>query len=290
MMAQFVDLKNRLVTATLSIILVSFLLYFSMNMYVQFFVFLAIAALAIVGIWEYLRMLKTKDIELPFWLLAVVAAVFIIANYLATLHLSVSLVSAMVVTAAFFAIFFYHFAKIDGALVNIPNCLFAVFYIVVPLGLMLRILYPESISSVFNDGRIWVAYLIVVTKITDVGAYFAGKLWGKSKLAPHLSPKKTLAGAFFGFFSAVVVSCCFVFLTDVTPPNLFKLNLLQALVLGAFVGVFGQLGDLAESLLKRDAHIKDSNKIPGIGGVLDLVDSLLFTAPIVYLFLRTMPS
>ena len=289
-MAKFVDLKNRLLSSTFSILLVGLLLYFSMNLYVQFFVYVAIALVAIIGIWEYLEMLKTKEIFLPFWLLATVAGVFILSNYLATLHFSVSVVSSMVVTAAFFSIFFYHFSKIDGALLSIPNCLFSVFYIVVPLGLMLRILYPESISSVFNDGRIWVAYLIIVTKITDVGAYFAGKLWGKSKLAPHLSPKKTLAGALFGFFSAVMVSCLFVFLSDVTPPNLFHINLLQAIILGSFIGVFGQLGDLAESLLKRDAHIKDSNSIPGMGGVLDLLDSLLFTAPIVYLFLRTMPA
>ncbi len=290
MMANFVDLKNRLVLSSILVVLVGSLIYFAQNNIIQFLIFVSIAALAIVAIWEYLGMLKTKNIFLPFWLLAIVAAFFIFANYMAILHFSVSIASAMVVTAAFFAIFFYYFAKIEGALVNIPTCLFTVFYVVVPLGLMLRILYPASISSLFVDGRVWVAYLIIVTKITDVGAYFSGKMWGKSKLAPHLSPKKTLIGAVVGFFSAILVSLFFWWISSMTPMNLFHLTLLQAIILGGLIGVFSQLGDLAESLLKRDANVKDSNNIPGIGGVLDMLDSLLFTIPIVYLFLRTMPA
>ena len=290
MMAQFVDLKNRVLLSSLLIITIGLAIYFSTNVVVQFLIFVGVAILSIVGIWEYLRMLKTKEIDLPFWLLAVLAAVFIFANYLATLNFNVSVISTMVIAAAFFAVFLYHFAKIEGALVNIPTCLFTVFYVVLPLALMLRILYPASIPSSFVDGRIWLAYVIVVTKITDVGAYFAGKLWGKSKLAPSLSPKKTLAGAIAGFFSAVVLSVIFYFISEMTPQSIFNITLIQSLVLGGFIGVFGQLGDLAESLLKRDANVKDSNSIPGIGGVLDLLDSLLFTAPIVYIFLRTMPA
>ena len=289
-MSKFVDLGSRLIFSLFSGLLLALLIYFSANPFVQFVIFFLVCVLAIVAIWEYVFMLKTKGIELPFWLLATLAVVFIFASYLSISHLSVSVVTGMAIAAAFFAIFLYHFAKIEGALIHIPTCLFAAFYILVPLGLILRILYPISISSVFIDGRVWIAYLLVITKITDVGAYFAGKMWGTVKLAPSLSPKKTMAGAIAGLASAIAASVIFFMISQWTPANVFHLTLVQALVLGSLIGVFGQLGDLAESLLKRDANIKDSNKIPGIGGALDLLDSLLFTAPIVYLFLRTMPQ
>ncbi len=290
MMTKFVDLGNRLLFSSISIVLLGFLIYYSNNQIIQFLIFVLVAIVAVTAVWEYVVMLKTKSIELPFWLLATLAVVFVFASYLSILHLSVSVVTGMVIAAAFFAIFLYHFAKIEGALVNIPTCLFSAFYILIPLGLMLRILYPASISEYFVDGRFWITYLIVVTKITDVSAYFAGKMWGKTKLAPSLSPKKTMSGAIAGLLSAILMSLFFTLISEMTPPAVFHLTVVPALILGALIGVFGQLGDLAESLLKRDAQIKDSNKIPGIGGALDLLDSLLFTAPIVYLFLRTMPT
>lgn len=286
----FVDLKTRFFTSAFSVVIVGLLLWFSTNPIIQFIVVVFFAALAIVAIWEYLEMLKVKKIELPFWLLSTLAAVFIFANYLSILHIGVSAVTGMVIAAAFFIIFFYHFSKVDGALVNIPTGIFAAFYVVVPLALMLRILYPSTISTIFTDGRLWIAYLIVTTKMTDVGAYFAGKLWGRGQLAPHLSPKKTLTGAVAGLITALAVSLLFGMIAKWMPRHLFYLSYMHALLLGGLIGIFAQLGDLAESLLKRDAKVKDSNKLPGVGGILDMLDSLLFTAPILYLFLRTMQT
>jgi phosphatidate cytidylyltransferase len=283
----FFDLKNRFIVSSISIAFTAVLIAFSLNPFVQFFIAIAIAALAVVGIWEYARLVKTKKIDLPLWLLSLLAVLFVLANYLAIRNIGFSVLTGVAIAAFFFAIFLYNFSKIEGAIVNIATCFFGVFYVVFPLGLMLRILYPVTIPSAFIDGRIWLAYLIVVTKITDVGAYFVGKMWGKSKLAPHLSPGKTLAGAVAGFIAALVVSIGFSLISLVSLPSTFRLSLFEAIVLGGLIGIFSQLGDLAESLLKRDAQVKDSNSIPGIGGVLDLLDSLLFTSPILYLFLRT---
>jgi phosphatidate cytidylyltransferase len=125
-----------------------------------------------------------------------------------------------------------------------------------------------------------------VTKITDVGAYFVGRLWGKTKLSPTLSPKKTVEGAAAGFISAVIASILIHFAGRQFFNSHFGLSFVESIWLGMLIGVFGQIGDLAESLLKRDAVVKDSNTLPGLGGVLDMVDSLLFTAPIVYFFIR----
>jgi len=253
---------------------------------VQFIIVAVVAALAIVGIWEYTQFLAIKKIVLPFWLLAMISGLFIFANYLEIVNASFGVLIPSVIAAFFFAVFLHNFYRVQGAILNIASCFFGAFYIVVPLGLLLKILYPASLSPFFTDGRVWLAYLITVTKITDVGGYFGGKLWGRSKLAPSLSPGKTLVGAISGFITAVLFSVAFSLLTPLISSNIFALTTIQAIILGGLISIFGQLGDLAESLLKRDANVKDSNNLPGIGGVLDLLDSLFFTAPILYLFLR----
>jgi phosphatidate cytidylyltransferase len=127
--------------------------------------------------------------------------------------------------------------------------------------------------------------LIAVTKITDVGAYFVGKLFGKHPLAPYLSPRKTIEGAIGGFCSAVALSLFFCIIGRSVG---WDLSVWHAAWLGMVIGILSQVGDLAESLLKRDAAVKDSNRIPGIGGVLDLLDSVLFTSPVVYFFIRAL--
>lgn len=146
------------------------------------------------------------------------------------------------------------------------------------MGMILGILYLQEV-----DGRWWVAYLLVVTKITDIGAYFAGSLWGRRKLAPAISPKKTIEGAIFGLVCAMAASFVFHLLSDYAGP--FHLGTFEWVFLGLLLGLAGQFGDLSESLLKRDANKKDSNVLPGLGGVLDMVDSILFNAPIIYIYL-----
>ena len=151
------------------------------------------------------------------------------------------------------------------------------------MGMILGILYMSGV-----DGRFWVTYLLVVTKITDVGAYFAGNLWGRRKLAPNISPKKTIEGAVFGLVCACGASFLFYVGTDYGSP--FHLGGYEWVFLGLLLGAVGQFGDLSESLLKRDANKKDSNALPGLGGVLDALDSVLFNAPIIYIYLRFLKS
>ena len=116
--------------------------------------------------------------------------------------------------------------------------------------------------------------------VCDSAAYFGGTWLGRHKLFPRVSPKKSWEGATFGLVGAVAT---FVFLGAYLMP---EIDLMQAAILGMIVGVFGQIGDLAESLLKRDAVIKDSSGIiPGHGGVLDRFDSMLFAAPLVVIYL-----
>lgn len=285
-MGHFYDLKKRMVVSSITAIATAFLILFANYMLAQWLIVLLLGTLAILSVWEYVQLVKAKKIELAFWLLAILTGLFILANYAAILDHRLSVLVQAVVVAFFFSVFLFNFYRIQGAILNVATSFFGALYIAVPIGLMLKILYPASISDHFSDGRLWLTYLIVVTKMTDMAAYFAGKSLGKAKLAPHLSPRKTVVGAIAGFFSAVVVSVLFSLISRGVPHDVFYMTLMESIVMGSFIGVFGQLGDLAESLLKRDASVKDSNAIPGFGGALDLVDSLLFTIPIVYLFMR----
>jgi phosphatidate cytidylyltransferase len=132
-----------------------------------------------------------------------------------------------------------------------------------------------------DAGRNWVYLAILATFGSDTAAYFIGKAFGRHKLAPQISPGKTREGAAAGVLGAVIVSLLFTLDTPLQLP----LHYWQAIVLGLLISVFGQFGDLVESLLKRNFSVKDSgNLMPGHGGLLDRLDSILFAGVVVYLY------
>ena len=125
-----------------------------------------------------------------------------------------------------------------------------------------------------------VANIFISVWVCDSAAYFIGVKFGKHKLFPRISPKKSWEGAVAGFVFAIIG---FAVSSALLTP---KFPVVHAIIIGAIIGVIGQVGDLAESLLKRDVGIKDSSGIiPGHGGVLDRFDSILFVAPAVYIYL-----
>lgn len=135
------------------------------------------------------------------------------------------------------------------------------------------------LRSISNDGFFFLIFLLVCNWASDTAAYFTGRSLGKIKLAPQVSPNKTVEGAVGGIIGAVIAA---VALTGMAPQG----SLSAYASLGALISIFGQLGDLAESALKREAGIKDSSKlIPGHGGILDRFDSVLLTAPLTYYFI-----
>ena len=124
---------------------------------------------------------------------------------------------------------------------------------------------------------------IFVPKCGDIGAFFTGRFLGRHKMTPVLSPKKTWEGFAGGMVTAALVAVGLSFVGDV-----FRGGMLEAAAFGLVLGVAGVLGDLAESLIKRDCQTKDaSQSIPGFGGLLDVIDSVLFAAPIAYWWFRT---
>lgn len=152
--------------------------------------------------------------------------------------------------------------------------------------LLLREL-PGEIGLDDAMGAKFVLYTILIVWSCDTGAYLVGRAWGKHKLVPQVSPGKSVEGAVAGFTGAIGAALLgrvwFARGMDGAP----FLSVEEAVALGALLGITSQLGDLVESLLKRDAQVKDaSSTIPGHGGVLDRFDSLLFSAPVAFYFLR----
>ncbi|MDP9313180.1 MAG: phosphatidate cytidylyltransferase [Chloroflexota bacterium] len=128
-----------------------------------------------------------------------------------------------------------------------------------------------------DSGAAWIVFVLAVTFLSDTGAYFTGRAFGRHRMAPYISPKKSWEGAAGGVVLATLAGVGF------TPLLGLPIDPWVGGLLGAIGSVAGQAGDLAESLIKRQVDIKDSGKIiPGHGGLLDRVDSLLFTAPVLY--------
>ncbi len=261
------------------------LIIFAANPFVSVLVVLGVSAMAGVGVWEYAKLATSKNLRPSYPLMITVAVCEVLAFFIAHKWLHSQELPVFIFAVGLGLFFLNRFRRSEEALVHVAVEFFGVAYVAVPLSYMLAILYPIAPSTV-DDGRWWLFYLIVVTKITDVAAYFIGRIWGKHRLAPVLSPKKTIEGALGGLLCTILVSLGMVFLGRTFAGAAFPLKFLDALWLGVLIGIFGQIGDLAESLLKRDAMVKDSNRIPGLGGVLDMIDSLIFTAPIVYFYLQ----
>lgn len=134
-------------------------------------------------------------------------------------------------------------------------------------------------------GTALLLFPVVLTWASDIGAYFVGRTMGRHKLIPSVSPGKTIEGAVGGLVATVIVAWIYVAFV-LRPIAHLSLTPLAIVLFGVVISVAAQLGDLVESLLKRDAGVKDSSRlIPGHGGVLDRVDSLLFVLPVAFLLL-----
>ncbi len=135
-------------------------------------------------------------------------------------------------------------------------------------------------------GRLLVFYLIAVVKFTDIGAFFVGRRWGRHKLIPRISPAKTWEGFAGGIVTGLITSLVFFWVVDGQFGSV-SMRLNDALVLGILLPVMGTFGDLTESMLKRAANAKDSSAIvPGMGGLLDVLDSLLFAVPVMFIYAK----
>ena len=256
----------------------------------QDWVFVVLAALFGFGsAFEYFRLMRNDAGSSAFRLLGlgVCAAYWIFAAWWVLKHhaphpMWMDLAALTITLQGAFLLTYRHALEGPITLQRIFSTVFGVIYTAVLFGFALRIVYFKS-GSTPPGGVLLMLFLVMVTKFGDAGAYAFGVLLGKHKMIPRISPAKSwegLVGAFVGsFVTAIIVLTCF-------PGQLQPLDWTHGLILAPILCCAGVAGDLAESVLKRCFVIKDSgHALPGIGGILDLTDSLLFAAPVFYFYL-----
>lgn len=186
-----------------------------------------------------------------------------------------------------FLLCYRHQLEGTATLQRIFSTVFGVVYTVIFFGFIARLMYYQGDGETAT-GLFLVIYLVMVTKFSDMGAYAFGVLFGKHKMIPHISPAKSwegLAGAFITSFAGAVIMLWW------KGDALLPLTWMHGLILAPVLCAAGITGDLAESVIKRCTSIKDSgHAFPGIGGILDLTDSLLFTAPVFYFYLAAISA
>jgi len=181
---------------------------------------------------------------------------------------------------AFLTLFVLQLRRRDSsqAIVGISTALFGIFYVSWCFSFLIKLRFLQGPG--LPDGRWLVALLLLITKGGDIGAYAVGSLAGRHPLIRRISPSKTWEGLGGGLLFSVTAAVAL-------KPIFSEIPLWHLISLGLLLGALGQLGDLSESLIKRDCQVKDSGSIlPGMGGMLDVLDSLLFTSPICYFYIR----
>lgn len=270
---------NRLAFGSFAAFFAILLIWFSPHPYFRLFFALIISSLITVAASEFFYIAKNKNYQplVPIGLTA--CFLYALSVFLSTQYQQTAFFPYFILVLTLFISFFYFFKKGKDPLVNLSITFFALIYIATTLSSWFNIAYffPDTFHQ---EGRWWLLYLLAVTKLTDMGAYFIGSSFGKNKLAPYMSPGKSWEGAIGGLFLGIITSYVFYKFTPI------QLTWFQSLWLGFVLSFMGQIGDLAESLIKRDAGVKHSSHIPGLGGILDMLDSLIFTSPILYIFLE----
>lgn len=223
------------------------------------------------GLYEYFTMLEKKGIRI-YKYVGIAIGAMIPLSILLRFETTKGWELFLIVLALLFLILMqFRRRQNSGVIVDISTTLFGILYVSWFLSFLIKIRY-------LPQGAGLLASIILMTKLGDIGAFFTGMRFGKTPLMPRISPKKTVEGAIGGLVFSVLGAL-------VSKPFL-GFGYMHLVILGICIGVLGQLGDLSESLLKRDCEVKDSGKIlPGMGGILDELDSLLFTAPVFYFYL-----
>ena len=245
------------------------------------YVFIAVICfLTAGGLYEFFYMVKKKDVPIYSYvgiLIGLLIPISIFTRFALTKNWEL-----LFIVIGFLLILFMQFARQDNknAILGLSTTLFGVLYVSWFFSFLvkIRLLLPGV------EGIKLLGFILLVTKSGDVGALLVGLTIGKHALIPKVSPNKSVEGTVGGILVSSLTAIAFRHFL----PAEINFPLWQIALMGLFFGALGQLGDLSESLIKRDCGVKDSGKfLPGLGGVLDVIDSLLFSAPAFYLYMSS---
>lgn len=272
-MADKGSLKNRIASSALILTLVAIIIFYSPNWA------FSLLASAMIGcsLWEFFSLAEKKGIFVYKYFGIMIGMLIPVMLYFQSGMEGYFAVEPLFIVIACLFTFVLLFIRRENsqALSSISVTMFGLLYIAWFFSFFVKLKF-------LPQGALLVVFLILVTKMGDVGAYFAGRSIGKHSLIPRISPNKTVEGTIGGLVASLITAL----ISKLYLPNYSFIHLL---ILGLLLGILAQVGDLAESLIKRDCGAKDAgNNISGFGGMLDIIDSLLFTAPIFYFYVKVL--
>ncbi len=235
-----------------------------------------VLGIGLISFYEFSELTKNKNAYVNFPLGILAVFVIVINSYYTFTETNIILLVATVII-----LLFELFRNKASAIINVGTTLLGILYLGVLSSsiLLIREFFNNS-EMLYPEGGFLIISIMVSIWVCDSAAFFLGSAFGKHKLFPRVSPNKSWEGAIAGFVFAIIGMIVAKILV------LDYLNWQDVIIIGIIAGTIGQLGDLVESLIKRDAKVKDSSAIiPGHGGIFDRFDSLLLTAPVVYLYL-----
>ncbi|MBF0593695.1 MAG: phosphatidate cytidylyltransferase [Candidatus Omnitrophica bacterium] len=246
----------------------------------EWFFIATVCGITIGGLYEFFYMIKKKDIPIYSYtgiFIGLLIPLSIFFRFELTRNWEL-----LFIVCAFLLILMLQFNRQDNrhAILGLSTTLFGVLYVSWFFSFLVktRLLLPGM------EGAKLAGFIILITKAGDIGALFIGTWIGRHPLLPKVSPNKSIEGTLGG----ILVSTLVAILCRSWLPSFPQFTPYFVGLMGAFFGGLGQLGDLSESLIKRDCNVKDSGSLmPGIGGILDAVDSLLFSAPAFYLYMSS---
>lgn len=259
-------IKQRIITALIALPIV---LFFTLVVSTPWFT-AVVCAVAMVALWEFYSMVLTPQRnKVKLFAVAAGAPVVLVSTYFQ--HMIIPIAGLFFIGFAIY--FLWHYNDINTVISEVG--LVSLGWLYLPVLLSSWVMLHQ-----FEHGSLWVLLVLIMTMTCDSCAYFVGTAYGKHRLYPAISPKKSIEGALGGLVGAILAALA---------AHLWLLpqsSWFDCLVVGILAGSVGQVGDLFESMVKRYANIKDSGTIfPGHGGMLDRIDSLLFSFPAVYIYL-----
>jgi len=266
---------TRILTSIVSLPILLAIIYFGK----PFHFFLLLEFAIFIGLYEFYRMIEKGGLGCYKWAGIILGILLSIAIFKGTY---INLVIAASVIILFIVRIFEGnnppippFIKGgQGGFYYVSNTVFGILYVSFLMS------YMGVIRNSGDNGRELIFFVLLITWMGDTTAYYGGRGFGRHKLAPAISPKKTVEGAIIGLMGSIVGAI-------IAKLWFLDIGISNAVIAGILIGVSGQFGDLSESIIKRNLQVKDSGGIiPGHGGILDRVDSLLFSAPVFYYYYR----